>query len=130
MAEQLRLFMTPKEIMSQYQPHEGDREELEYEGRMETNDEMWSRKLDEAHYAGLVEDIQHHGVEIPVSLDPVNRRIRGGHHRIAAANHLNPDQFIPVAYNATTGKAREFETDVYFNPVNEDLRDRDMMRGY
>lgn len=130
MAEQLRLFMTPREIMSEYQPHEADRNEVVDEGRMETNDEVWSRKLDKAHNDGLVEDIYHHGVELPVSLDPVNRRVRGGHHRIAAANHLNPDQFIPVAYNSTPGEARTFETDIYAHPTNKGLRVRDVLRGY
>ena len=115
---QLKLFMTPKEIMSEYKPNEADAErrwdykDAGEDGRLETDEELWSRKADEASWSGLMDDIRERGVHIPVSLDFANKRVRGGHHRIAAMNHINPHQFIPVNYADDVAKAYDDE-DMY-----------------
>jgi hypothetical protein len=64
--EQLKMFMTPKEIMQQYQPLDGDRMEIDdtdyttdsdhFNVREEEDHELWERKLDESQYD---REIQH-----------------------------------------------------------------------
>ena len=80
---------------------------------LEDDDQFWERKLDESyasHYSfgadkDLRDDIQESGqVKMPVKLtiEDTNlglwTRIRQGHHRIAAANEINPDMEVPIRY--------------------------------
>lgn len=127
---QLRLFMTPKEIMSAYKPNAADKEEIfddDGDWREETDEELWNRKADEAVMSGLTDDIIQRGVHIPVSLDIEAKRVRGGHHRIAAMNHINPKQFLPVNYAGSVSEAHRDER-MYINgsPV-DDIRHDDWM---
>ncbi len=89
----------------------------------EDDEQFWDRKLDESHkvapetrpdgtrrYVGddepsLSDDIKESGqVKMPVKLENRDyslgtmQRIRQGHHRIAAANEINPDMEIPVRH--------------------------------
>lgn len=103
---QLKLFMTAKEIVDEFEPIDGDYLEDE------TTDELWDRKALEAEDNGLMDSIQEHGVQIPVSLHPWNQHITGGHHRIAAQYKLNPHQFIPVNYEISPWNANAYDGDV------------------
>lgn len=104
MAEQLRMFMTPREIVSEYHPLAGDfkvlRDPVTKKDTFEQPADVWERKAQEADRVGLTESIKERGVEIPVSLDPKEKVVVGGHHRIAAALKINPDQFIPVMHHS------------------------------
>ena len=64
----------------------------------ETNDQLWDRKLDEADDSGLTDAIEEEGVRdpIPISETLGSPYLTNGHHRVAAAFHLNPDQLVPV----------------------------------
>jgi hypothetical protein len=117
---QLRMFMTPREIKTGYFPNLPDKDEF-YDAdlgdyRTETDEELWDRKLNESIDYGLLDSVAKHGVEVPVSIDPRTRQIRGGHHRIAAANHINPDQFIPVMYNKDVWQAGRAESEIMSLP--------------
>ena len=174
--EQLKMFMTPKEIMKDYDPLGGDRHEIPVDHlddpnayRVETNEEVWDRKSEEAHLSkdeyneirgvqsrgtftsmwsklhgdgmtggpgpepeeqtghtssyilrkdswndkvhqfiddnidfhskdktSIADSIRKSGVQSPVRLGPT--KVTGGHHRIAAANTINPDMLIPVLH--------------------------------
>lgn len=56
-------------------------------------------------YSGLREDIKKNGVQRPVRLNDRFLEKEGvptimdGHHRVAIANDLNPDMYIPVEYS-------------------------------
>lgn len=102
--KQLKLFMTPREIMETHSPLLGD-----YLAG-ESTDELWERKADEAENNGLLDSIREKGVQVPVSLTPGMNMIVGGHHRIAAQHRLNPDQFIPVNYEEGPGGANYYDT--------------------
>ena len=167
--KQLKMFMTPKEIMHNYEPLSGDRRAIEQEYgpnpyRQETTEELWNRKAEEASMraseydevvrdvrrrgtdlsfvsrldngelgtgpqyrtghtdtykerqeswldnkyiefqqnrrlgqnTSLLDSIRKSGVQSPVRLGPTE--VTGGHHRIAAANQINPDMLIPVLH--------------------------------
>lgn len=100
---QLKMFMTAREIISEYKPLEGD-----YINE-ETADELWERKANESETNGLLESIRKHGVQIPVSLDHADKEVLGGHHRIAAQYRLNPDQFMPVNYETNPWATKTYE---------------------
>lgn len=109
--DQLQMFMTPKEIMSKWEPLTGDM----YED--ESVSEFWDRKVDESkddddgYYeqptsdGTLHESISREGVKKPVHLGWDDNRpdqILGGHHRIAAAMDTAPDSVIPVLHHKGT----------------------------
>ena len=113
MTEQLRMFMTPAEILSERRVNGNEIEDEDYEvagydtwdGDFDYDDPdvrgaaeeaMWSRKLDEAYDDGTYDSIEEEGVRSPIALGP--ERIGNGHHRIATANNLNPHQFVPVMH--------------------------------
>jgi hypothetical protein len=100
---QLKLFMTAREIVKDFEPIDGDYLPDE------STDELWERKADEAEQNGLMDSIKETGVQIPVSLHPRDQYVVGGHHRIAAQHRLNPDQFIPVNYEIGPGYANYYD---------------------
>lgn len=67
---------------------------------LETDDQLYSRKVDEAHDYGLYGDIEDEGVKNPIRLTDGGRWGKGtivdGHHRLASADDINPDDLIPV----------------------------------
>lgn len=145
---QLAMFMTPNEIKEHYTPLEGDRESRDewYDndisssssssgstqdsghdafGGVETDEELWDRKEDEAMYQGLHESIAKHGVLSPVQLAFSNKpgprgipEVLGGHHRIAAAPG---NQLIPVEHYANIGAARADK----YSPYERSVKDVD-----
>lgn len=107
------MFMTPREIKTHYQTLIGDR--IPYRGAngkvlVETNDEVWERKKEEADDEGLTASIAKHGVLSPVQLQlydqwsPRRAQVLGGHHRIASAPE---DSLIPVIHHYSLSEARE-----------------------
>ncbi len=124
--KQLKLFMTPDEIMSSvtdsvdrttpytdsvYDDETGEYVDVHYPGQ--TMDELWDNKLSESKGKGwgipepLYDSIAKHGVKRHVTLQP-NYHDDGytmgqGHHRVAAAADIakkTGDQvFIPVIYD-------------------------------
>lgn len=109
MAEQLRLFMTAGELRNQYRPYLGDMVHGGFYGKdisdSEHRNNFWDSKAKEAEESGLLDSIKEHGVKNPVAIyntrtpnSPVTGGVLNGHHRIAAAYKLNPDQFVPVVY--------------------------------
>lgn len=84
---------------------ENDLEEDVYssEGGVETVPEAWDRKRDEADYSGLTDSIETEGIRKPVRLYGGTTwrelgTITDGHHRVAAANDLNPNMEVPVSW--------------------------------
>jgi ParB-like chromosome segregation protein Spo0J len=69
---------------------------------------MRERKLKESKERKLYDSIAESGVQKPVTLDTMSFNeddpsdfeevIRDGHHRVAAANDINPNMYIPVEY--------------------------------
>ena len=124
--EQLSMFMTPRQIMEDYAPLEGDRLVLAHaNARQEYDEEVWERKAVEAtmprgvyrrvmgierkgtntefsadrareEETSLTDSIRTSGVQMPVRVGPT--QVTGGHHRIAAAHSINPDMLIPVLH--------------------------------
>lgn len=116
MAEQLRMFMTPHEIMQEYHPNPGD-----FEIEDDTEGDLWDRKAMEAADSGLEASIRKHGIKMPISLDPKNRIVRGGHHRLAVAHYLSPHQFIPVMHVDSVDSAGQAEYDIEMNANDKDV---------
>ena len=111
------MFMTGNEIKSNYRPNMFDL------GSNETNDELWSRKLQESrggnehntNYSveenvgnatgakSLYESVKAEGIKTPVRLTEFRiggafPQVRDGHHRIASAASANPEMMIPIEY--------------------------------
>lgn len=93
--EQLRMFMSAREIHSGFAP--GDRR-----GEMGPGADarIWARKLGEARDDGLVASVRSAGVQKPVELLHSEQAVIDGHHRVAAAMNTNPDQLVPVIHHA------------------------------
>lgn len=78
--------------------------------QVETADELWERKAEEADEAGLTGRLSSQGVLNPVQLSlnkvPEHaktdsagyRPVLGGHHRIAAMSEIDPHQLMPVLH--------------------------------
>jgi hypothetical protein len=108
--EQLAMFMTPREINSRYRPNPYDFDEHEeipaevmhrklHESKKMTTDGDHSRLPDTRFVKdSLYTSIKREGVKQPVELNPHLNDIIDGHHRIAAAMHHAPDDYIPVTY--------------------------------
>jgi len=121
-AGQLPMFMTPNEILATHTPADYDRKikhgvdirilhDCKDENcRMETDDEMWERKLKESssykYLTPLPESIAQEGVNRPVELVNYKHPFTGkqvayvgnGHHRVVSAHSVKPDSLIPVTF--------------------------------
>lgn len=92
---QLRMFMTPSELMS-YATAESDWDD--------TEQEAWDRRANEAEDEGLTEDIVSRGVQHPIKIrhGAGSARIDDGHRRIAASQRLIEDdgrqRYLPVEH--------------------------------
>lgn len=79
-----------------------DLHDIGYNYGYETDDEGWDRKADEARMSGLTDRIASEGVRNPVLLsdkpDETTSHVMNGHHRIAAAEEIDPNMEVPVAY--------------------------------
>lgn len=117
--DQLKMFMTPKEIMSSHEnwdrlPNDPDGSKLYarklHEAKTEPTPEankyeIWAAGKSDfigpqipPTYRTLYESIKAEGVKNPVHLSP--NYVVGGHHRIAAANDIDPNMLIPVKHYA------------------------------
>lgn len=72
--------------------------------RSESEADTWARKGQEANESGLTESVKEHGVVYPVTLGDVpgmegKPQITGGHHRIAAAEQVGGEQYVPVFHH-------------------------------
>ena len=72
-------------------------------GGVESDEELWSRKAEEAGDYGLTDSILEEGVKKPVSLgfstgSTGKREVVGGHHRLAVMREESPDEYIPVVH--------------------------------
>lgn len=121
---QLPMYMTPKEILTHFQPTDGDRINVTRQTthdnvfqRKETHGEMMNRKLDEANRGGITKSIKKHGVVDPIQLQASEKQwnvgelgkyqIMDGNHRLAAAHSLNPDGLVPVEHHDYAYEAHE-----------------------
>lgn len=104
MTEQLRMFMTPAEIMAERKVSGleiededivGDTDDKPYDAEAALQN-FWERKLYESDDDALYDRISSEGVRTPINLGP--EHIGNGHHRIAVVNDLNPNQFVPVLH--------------------------------
>lgn len=108
------MFMTPGEVINHY--HLGDSNLMSdkpgpkgKEQKAEDEDTLHYKLKDSQHsqsYDGtssLYDSIKEKGVHTPIfvgkSYGVPRPVVQNGHHRLAAARHLNPDQFVPVEYN-------------------------------
>lgn len=131
---QLPMFMSAREIRTDYQALDGDRDDRvahDWDAspevhRPETDDELFGRKADEAWgdydhspntHLSLGEHILRHGVENPVSLmDPAapkwdmgsqgKPQILGGHHRVAVMEQEKPTALMPVEHFTSVKEAK------------------------
>lgn len=121
---QLPMFMSAREIKSQYAPWHGDFEEHE-DGSKESPRELWDRKYEESLEFGYHKTIPKEGVRRPVALEVVdpwwngNKRpeIMGGHHRIEIMARHKPDALMPVEhfddfYGARRSQATHNQADI------------------
>jgi len=112
-SRQLAMFIPAKDLMTAA-PHAGDLQR--YAGGVETEGELWDRKLGESKSRnwnlshghktlwegqGLHESIASEGVRDPVRImhrDNDDVSVVQGHHRIAAAHDIDPEMLIPVVH--------------------------------
>ena len=103
---QLRLFMQAKELMDLTSGHtEGiNQDYLPYS----QSPGVYRQKLAESKVrpkigqGSLHESIQESGVKVPVRIrtHEGKEQINDGHHRIAAANDIDPEMYLPVEYDS------------------------------
>ena len=96
---QLPMFMSAREIQSQYGASPADREDVrgdDGEWRSETNDEVWSRKADETRERGLDKEIARNGVPGVIGIRPTRGYILDGHHRVGYMGETDPDRLMAV----------------------------------
>jgi len=107
--DQLRLFMTARELREQFDPNWGDFH------NDEDSEKVWARKLNASKKNGLYDDVKDIGVRVPVTItdnpddSDYKPEVKGGHHRIAAAYEINPDMEIPVNYADSIEEAWDVE---------------------
>lgn len=123
--EQLKMFMSPREIMGSYDVNFHEREQATHADgslvrptRMETDDEMYARKLAESKTPGgwnnhkpgapsIHESVGQEGVRMPVHLATGERwhQVGNGYHRIAAQADHDPDRLMPVMHHENLRQA-------------------------
>ena len=69
--KQLPMFMSAREIKSQYDPWHGDFE-YDEDGNEETPRELWDRKYEESKESGVHLSVVEGGVKRPVALESVD----------------------------------------------------------
>jgi hypothetical protein len=126
--EQLAMYKTPKEIITDYNPLRGDIrggetpkdtwERKAEEGRKGLSGNSRNEAFSEGHPDTLANSIRREGVQNPVTIQPKDLtfgyrpEVFGGHHRIATASKINPNMLIPVEYadsfsDASTNQRRQ-----------------------
>jgi len=111
---QMKLFMQAHELMS-IPALEGAGKPLSehpraHKAKLEQSQMSWEN-YDSVHgladkpeegTTSLYDSIKKHGVKTPVELwmlDDNSPMVKNGHHRIASANDINPNMYIPVSYD-------------------------------
>lgn len=87
---------------------EPDDDDTEFDYRYETDDELWNRKLNEAHDYDLTGSVWREGVRRPVRLSP-SGEVRNGYHRIAAADWADDrpgdrQTLVPLSWDDKEGQ--------------------------
>lgn len=125
---QLPMFMSAREIRSNYQALDADREDYtdwddpDEPTTQETDDDLFDRKYEEATVntfhspndsRSLADAIVEDGVKNPISLQVPDLngsqgkpQILGGHHRVAVMEIYKPDSLMPVEHFRGSGEAR------------------------
>ena len=127
---QLPMFMSAREIKSQYDPWHGD-----FEDDYETSDELWDRKYQEATLGKeptLDKQVLREGVKRPVALEVVDPwwhgdkkpEIMGGHHRIEIMARHKPDALMPVEHVSDFKDARRSQATHDQAEISEQARGR------
>ena len=132
--KQLPMFMSAREIKSQYMAWGGDREPTGDEGEIETDEELFDRKYKEAVADGLHHSVLSEGVKRPVALEVThpwwngNKKpeIMGGHHRIEVMARHKPDALMPVEHVSDFKEARRSQATHDQADIDEAVR----RRGY
>jgi hypothetical protein len=102
--EQLAMYMPAHEVMAKTGQKSPDRTFRDYGLRLppvrEGVDAMWERKAKEAKSKGLISSISKKGIQKPVKMMPFMGQhvLLDGHHRVAAANSLDPNFLVPVEH--------------------------------
>lgn len=123
MAEQLKMFMTPREVLSQYTPNEDERvRAVEDIGTTYTSRD----KIMHAQRNGLYQEVEKHGVKKPIAIvheDPARGRgsvVINGHHRLFSQGVINPDQLMPVEHHGDNFKYQHVDwTDADEDPKGD-----------
>ena len=105
--QQLKMFMSAREIVGTHNPHAGDKVIPN-----EPNENTWGRKYMEASESGHADAILAGGgaIEHPISLSPdvpIDRSdltkwgpaVSGGQHRVAVMAMHKPDELLPVVHH-------------------------------
>lgn len=88
---QLPMFMTAGEL------HSPDMKKGDHSEALDgPHDVFMGGKLSEADETGLTKNIQKRGLHTPIKVDWDKNTVIDGHHRIAAANSVDPNMIIPV----------------------------------
>lgn len=97
---QLKMFMTPREIATEYPQKETfvrSPEDIKGDPRAQT-------KIERAKLNGLADSIAKEGVKKPIdimhdSMNPESQMVVNGHHRFSVALDTAPDRLIPVTHH-------------------------------
>ena len=87
---QLPLYVQAKELHSEKMT-KGD-----LDPEYESHGSLMRNKLQSAYEEGLVHSVAQRGVQNPVRVDWDKNTLLEGHHRVAAANRVNPESWVPV----------------------------------
>lgn len=129
--KQLPMFMSAREIKSQYDPWHGDFE-IHEDGSEETPRELWDRKYLESMDYGHHMTIPKEGVRNPVALEVTHPwwngskkpEIMGGHHRIEVMSRHRPDALMPVEHVSDFKEARRSQATHDQADIDEQVRRR------
>lgn len=95
--EQLKMFMTPREIMGRYEP--GDIGRMpNWPGQEGRVGRFWDQKRQDAPHRFDVAQVATQGPQRPIELDSVNDRITNGHHRLIVSYDAAPDRLVSVMH--------------------------------
>ena len=98
---QLVMFAPGSELRSSAKVHDAERAPTGQYWTDETDDELWDRKLEEAHDYDLTGSVWREGVRRPVRLSP-SGTVMNGYHRVAAAGNsadMGRDHEVPLTWD-------------------------------
>jgi hypothetical protein len=97
---QLSMFLPARELMKY--PSEESEQGLSLSEDTELHEDKLGESMNSMDGLWLLSDVKKHGVTDPITIkiSPSGKQtIDDGHHRIASANHVNPDMEVPVRYS-------------------------------